>query len=89
MRNDLAIALGYEMESDPAPRVLAAGKGEIARRIRRLAEEAGVPLREDGDLVELLIQIPLKEEIPAELYPAVAEVFAFLYLIGKRRGELD
>jgi flagellar biosynthesis protein len=77
-----AVALRYEGKG--APRVTAKGSGLTAERILALAEEHGIPLREDPDLVYLLSQLDLGEEIPATLYIAVAEVIAFAYrLSGK------
>ncbi len=78
-QRELAVALGYRPGSDLAPRVLAAGQGGLARRIRQLARDAGVELQEDEELAGLLARIPAGEEIPAELFPAVAQIFAFLY----------
>jgi flagellar biosynthesis protein len=59
--------------------VVAKGEGELARRIREVAAESGVPIRRDDDLVELLAQIDIDREIPAELYAAVAEILSWIY----------
>ncbi len=81
-KNVSAVALRYEGKG--APRVTAKGHGLTAERILALAEEHGIPLREDPDLVYLLAQLDLGDEIPATLYMAVAEVIAFAYrLSGK------
>ncbi len=83
-RDANAVALRYEGKG--APRVTAMGRGLTAERILALAEEHGIPLREDPDLVYLLSQLELGDEIPATLYVAVAEVIAFAYrLSGKVR----
>ncbi len=82
MRN-LAIALGYQPEADLAPRVLATGEGVLARRLRQVAERHGVPIHDDSELATLLSQVPVREEIPPELFPAIAEIFAFLYALGR------
>ena len=84
----VAIALGYNVDADAAPRVLAKGHGEIARRILELAREKNIPVRDDPDLVQTLAQLDLGEFIPAELYPAVAEVLAFIYRENQRRGRI-
>jgi len=77
-----AIALRYD--GSGAPRVTAKGRGEVAERILALAREHGIPLREDADLARLLARIELGDEVPRELYRAVAEVIAFAYrLAGK------
>lgn len=82
-----AVALGYDEREDEAPRVLASGAGELAARIIRAAQEHGVPLKEDPSLVELLAGLDLHQEIPEELFRAVAEVLAWVYLM--ERGLLD
>jgi len=75
-----AVALQYDGKE--APRVTASGRGEVAERILALAEEHGIPLREDPDLVTLLAQLDLGTEIPPNLYVAVAEVLAFAYSVS-------
>jgi flagellar biosynthesis protein len=80
-----AVALHYD--GIGAPSVTAKGRGEIAQKIIRLAQEHGVPIHEDPILVTALSHVPLGEEIPQALYVAVAEVLAFVYhLSGKTPG---
>lgn len=81
-----AIALTYQREKNRAPTVAATGRGRIAERILELAREHGVPIREDPDLVQLLAKLDLGEAIPAELYPVIAEVFAFVYRVNASRA---
>jgi len=76
-----AVALHYDQKG--APTVLATGEGEIARLIKDRAEAAGVPLVENPKLSYLLSKIPLGEEIPPELYRAVAEVLVFVLKLEK------
>lgn len=76
-----AVALHYDQQG--APTVLATGEGEIARLIKERAEAAGVPLVEDPKLSYLLSKIPLGDEIPPELYRAVAEVLVFVLRVEK------
>ena len=80
---DLAVALHYDQQN--APRISAKGSGELAAEIITLANQYGIPLHDDPELASILAQIPLGDEIPENLYVAVAEVIAFAYLItGKR-----
>ncbi len=81
----MAVALRYDRSALPAPSVVAKGKGELARRILELARENDVPVREDADLLELLAACDLGQEIPFELYHAVAELLAYLQRLN---GEL-
>ncbi len=77
-----AVALQYEGGAS-APRVVAKGEGELARRIIEIAEEHGVPLYQDADLVRLLSRLELDQAIPVSLYRAVAEVLAFIYTLDE------
>jgi flagellar biosynthesis protein len=66
------VALKYARGEESAPRVVAKGEGELARALLLLAEKHHVPVREDADLVALLSALELGDEIPGELYHAVA-----------------
>lgn len=74
-----AVALRYNPEVDPAPRVTAKGRGAMAERILAVARENGVPIHEDADLVEILGALDAGKLIPEAMYAAVAEILAFLY----------
>lgn len=76
-----AVALRYDKEQDAAPRVTAKGEGYVADKIIDLANKSGVQLYEDAALVEVLSAVDLEREIPEELYKAVAEVLAFIYML--------
>jgi flagellar biosynthesis protein len=81
-----AAALRYEKGAEGAPKVVAAGAGHIAERIIELAREQGVPVREEPALAEALARLELEQEIPPELFVAVAEVLVWAYgLEAKRR----
>jgi flagellar biosynthesis protein len=84
----LAVALAYD--GTGAPRVVAKGAGDIAERILATAQEHGVPLQSDTELVRLLARLELGEEIPRTLYVAVAHVLAFAWAIsGKTMPDRD
>jgi flagellar biosynthesis protein len=74
-----AVALRYRKEKESAPRIVAKGRGSIAERILQIAKEHNVPLKEDPQLVEVLSTLDVYQEIPPELYKAVAEILAFVY----------
>jgi flagellar biosynthesis protein len=81
-QTDLAVALKYDGVN--APKVTAKGVGLTAEQIVQLAEQHGIPLQTNPQLSRILAEIPLGEEIPRELYLAVAQVIAFAYsLSGK------
>ena len=73
-----AVAIEYSGEVGAAPRVTAKGEGALAEQIIAIAEEAGVPIEDDPLLAVALSQVELDEEIPPELYKAVAEVISFV-----------
>ncbi|MCR4941196.1 MAG: FlhB-like flagellar biosynthesis protein [Campylobacter sp.] len=80
-----AVALGYNKAKDNAPKVIASGKGEVANNILRLAEQYDIPIKHDPDLIEVLSKVEINQEIPPNLYKAVAEIFSFLYKITKQK----
>lgn len=87
IRNKTAVALGYE-PGDEAPRIIAAGKGELARRIIEKAKEADVPLHKDEKLAATLSKLEIGETIPPELYEVVAEILVFVDHMDKLREKL-
>jgi len=74
-----AVALKYDKLKAAAPTVTAKGQGKVAEKIIALALEHGVPVKDDPDLVEVLASLDISQEIPAEIYVAVAELLAFVY----------
>lgn len=84
-RPKYAAALKYQQGETAAPRVVALGKGTVAERIIALAKENDVPIHEDSELVYSLSSLEIGQEIPLELYKAVAEVLAFIILIEKNK----
>ncbi|MGZ5805380.1 MAG: EscU/YscU/HrcU family type III secretion system export apparatus switch protein [Xanthobacteraceae bacterium] len=77
-----AVALAYEAPG--APRVVAKGDGELGRRIIETARAHGVPIEENAGLAAALSGVELDDEIPIELYRAVAEVIG--YVLRLRRS---
>ncbi len=75
-----AVALAYR-DGDPAPKVVAKGKGLVAEQIMQRAKDAGVYLHESKELVALLMDVDLDRQIPPALYRAIAELLAWLYQI--------
>ncbi len=80
----VAVAVKYEPEEDNAPTVVAAGKGLIAETILEEASKAGVPVQANPALAQALGQVEVGQEIPPEMYRAVAEVLAFVYRVHGR-----
>jgi flagellar biosynthetic protein FlhB len=81
-----AVAIKYSLESMAAPRVVAKGKNHLALRIRQLAIENQVPIIENPPLAQALYKsVEVGQEIPADLYRAVAEILAYIYKIMNGR----
>jgi flagellar biosynthetic protein FlhB len=80
----VAVALKYE-PARGAPRVVAKGADEVARRLREKAEEARVPMVQDIPLARALhASCELGQEVPPQLFTAVARVLAFVLHLGAR-----
>lgn len=78
-----AVALSYDPDQAPAPRVLLKGMRKRALRIKSLAQEFDIPIKEDPPLARALYStVPEEEEIPQELYQAVAAILAEVYRDG-------
>ncbi|KFE71783.1 type III secretion system export apparatus subunit SctU [Hyalangium minutum] len=80
----VAVALKYDREKDGAPRVLAKGLDSKAEQIKALAKAADVPLLRNVPLAHALLRVDVGQDIPEELYDAVAEVLNFVY--GLKEG---
>jgi flagellar biosynthetic protein FlhB len=80
-----AVALQYD-GNHPAPIVVAKGQDLVAKQIRRIADESGVPIVPDPPLARSLHKsVEIGQMIPAELFAAVAQVLAFVYKMAGRR----
>jgi len=81
-KNQLAVALHYDRGG--APRVVAKGKGSIGAKIIEVARAHDIPVEENELLAGALSNVELGDEIPAELYKAVAEVLIFVLRLSGR-----
>jgi flagellar biosynthetic protein FlhB len=80
----VAVALKYEAQRG-APRVVAKGAGEMATRLRARAEECRVPMVQDIPLARALhASCDIGQEVPAQLFTAVARVLAFVMHLSNR-----
>ena len=75
-KSQLAVALHYDRTG--APRVVAKGKGTLGEKIIEVATANNIPIEENEVLAVALSNVEVGEEIPAELYKAVAEVLVFV-----------
>jgi flagellar biosynthesis protein len=77
---DVTAALRYT--GTGAPRVVAAGRGHVAAAILEHARSAGVPVHKDPELADALAGLALGQEVPEELWAAVAEALAWAYSVS-------
>ncbi len=82
----VAAAIQYNPD-DRAPRLTAKGSGWLAEKIISLARKNGIPIKEDPNLVQVLAKLDIDQEIPPELYRAVAEILAFIYSLNHQWRE--
>lgn len=81
-----AVALKCDPKRGSVPTVVAKGRGPLADRILQTARDSGVPVREDKALVQVLSALKIDQEIPPELYAAVAAILAFLHRANAPRA---
>jgi flagellar biosynthesis protein len=81
-KSQLAVALDYDKKG--APRVVAKGRGSIGEKIIEVAKAHDIPIEANEVLAGALSNIELGDEIPAELYKAVAEVLIFVLRLSGR-----
>jgi flagellar biosynthesis protein len=81
-KNRLAVALYYDKKG--APRVVAKGRGSIGEKIIEIAKSHDIPIEDNEILAGALSNVELGDEIPVELYKAVAEVLVFVLRLSGR-----
>jgi flagellar biosynthesis protein len=81
-KSQLAVALHYDRKG--APRVVAKGRGSIGEKIIEVAKAHDIPIEQNEVLAGALSNVELDDEIPPELYRAVAEVLVFVLRLSGR-----
>lgn len=79
----IAVAIKYDKANQDAPKVVAKGADLMAAQIRELAKEASVPITRDVPLARTLYELDVDDEIPEELYEAVAIILRWVYSASK------
>jgi type III secretion YscU/HrpY family protein len=82
----VAVALRYREGEMHAPTIVAAGRGEVAREIKRLARRYDIPIIHNVALARALVELDLEREIPEEFYDAVAEILRFVYSLKQENS---
>ncbi|GBR75736.1 putative flagellar biosynthesis protein [Candidatus Termititenax persephonae] len=84
-----AIAIRYDAEQDAAPVILAAGRGDFAEDILKIAEDHKIPFYEDKGLADLLLKLEVSTEVPQEMYALIAEVLAFIFRLDQMAAKRE
>ena len=87
-KEKLAVALKYDKDENRAPQVIAKGSGQVAENIIKKGEEEGITSLENKGLAKDLFKLDINEEIPEELYTAVAEILNYVYKLDNKEKSL-
>ncbi len=82
---DMAIAVKYDREKDNAPRVIAKGMWLKAEQLREIAKQYNIPIMRNVALASALYRVDVGQEVPEELYDAVAEVLNFVFALKQEQ----
>jgi len=88
VKKQQAVALRWDPLLDTAPKMAAKGSGFLADEIIRLAQENGIPIREDHDLVQIFSLLDIGESIPPQVHTAIAEILAYIYWSNQQYTEI-
>ncbi|MBN2359017.1 MAG: type III secretion system export apparatus subunit SctU [Deltaproteobacteria bacterium] len=81
----IAVAIKYDQEKGGAPKIVAKGMRKHADKIKEIARQFNVPVMRNVPLAQALNKLEIGEEIPEELYEAVAEVLNFVYELQQKK----
>jgi flagellar biosynthesis protein len=82
---EMAIAIKYDKDKDVAPKVVAKGMRLKAEKIREIARQYNIPFMKNVSLVNALYRVDVGQDVPEELYDAVAEVLNFIYELQREQ----
>lgn len=82
----IAVAIRYNKEEMPAPQIIAKGEMLMAEKILEIARENNIPVMRNVPLAQALNKLDIGDEIPEELYEAVAEVLNWVYRLAKQNA---
>jgi len=83
-RTRVAAALKYTGEQGSTPKIVAAGRGPLADRIEKIAQEENIPIHRDKVLAQVLTELGVGVEIPPKLYQAVAKILVQVAQLDKK-----
>ncbi|MCW8893498.1 MAG: flagellar biosynthesis protein FlhB [Deltaproteobacteria bacterium] len=80
----LSVAISYQRAEMDAPKIVAKGADHLAFRIREIAKEHHVPIIENKPVARALYRQEVGDEVPEEMFTAIAEILAYVYGLKKR-----
>ena len=84
----LAVAIQYDFKKMGAPRVVAKGAGFVAEKIRQIAQENDIPIVENKPVARILYKtVKIGQEVPANLYKAIAGILAYVYRTAHKKPD--
>jgi flagellar biosynthetic protein FlhB len=86
---EIAVAIKYDEKEMAAPQVLAKGQRLFAEMIKDIAAEYAIPVVQNIPLAWTLIELDIGDEIPEELYAAVAEILVYVYKLKREKQKED
>lgn len=86
-KNKTAVALEYSPQ-EPAPKIIAVGKGYVAEKIIQSASENKIPVHKDEKLAGTLSKLNIGDYIPPQLYEVVAEILIFVDDMDRIKGKV-
>jgi flagellar biosynthetic protein FlhB len=86
----LAVALRYDRKTMRAPKIVAKGARLNALRIREIAQQFQIPIVENKPVAQLLFKhCKVGQEVPSQVYTAVAEILAYVYKTNRFRYYME
>jgi flagellar biosynthesis protein FlhB len=82
----IAVAIKYDPDDMVAPQIMLKGQRLFAQTIREIAEEEGIPIMRNVPLAWALIELEVGDDIPEDLYQAVAEILTFVYRLKEEQA---
>lgn len=86
-KNKTAVALSYDI-NEPAPKIIASGRGYLADKILNVAKESNIPIHQDEKLANTLSKLEIGDCIPPELYNIVSEILVFVDNLDKIKSRV-
>lgn len=82
-------AFAISVDESGMPKVNAMGRGLVAEKIRRQAEESGLPVERDPDMVRRLFRPSDDRIVPARVYGIIAEILTFVYQLNELASRME